>query len=168
MPENLEQFDLGGKKVKVFYKWEIPEFTNHQRSNLWYLIMIAAAVVLIIYSIIVPNYFFALIIIIAAFILFLRRYEPAQDVTFRITEAGIIVGNQVFPYENLANFYIVYDPPVKKLYFKLKGFNPDDLSIPLLDNNPLPIRSLLLEYLSEDLNKEHQTISDIFETVFKL
>jgi hypothetical protein len=168
MPENLEQFDMGDKKVNVFYKWEVPEFTNHQRSNLWYLIMIIIAVILVIYCIIVTNYFFALIIIIAAFILFLRKYEPAQDVAFRITEAGVIIGNQVFSYETLANFYIVYDPPVKKLYFKLKGFNPDDLSIPLLDNNPLPIRAKLLEYLEEDLSKEHQTISDIFEAIFKL
>ncbi|MCX6740107.1 MAG: hypothetical protein NTZ49_02670 [Candidatus Parcubacteria bacterium] len=168
MATNSENQNQENNYGKVFFRWKIPEFTEHQRSNLWYLIMIILAVIVVVYCIVITNYFFALIVILATFIVFLRKYEPPKDIIFQITEDGIVLGGQFFEYDKFSGFYILYSPPVKKIYFKLKGLSPDDLSIPLDNNNPLPIREKLLEYLDEDLNKQHQTISDILETLLKL
>jgi hypothetical protein len=168
MPEQNEQFVKDSGFGRVFFQWKIPEFTEHNRSGLWYILASIIGLVGLAISIKTSNLFFALIIILAAFIIFLKKYNQPEAVMFRITEEGVVIGNQLFSYDNLKNFYFVYDPPVKKLYFKLKTLNPDDLSIPLLDNNPLPIREKLLEYLDEDLTKQQQTVSDIFETILKL
>lgn len=168
MPERNEQMAKDRNFGRAFFSWTMPEFTGHERTGLWYLVVSILAVALIIYCIFTSNYFFALAIILAVFIVFLRKYNEPKDILFQITENGIVMGNQFFLYENLNGFYIIYDPPVKKLYFKLKRLSPDDLSIPLYDNNPLPIRTKLLEYLDEDISKEHQTPSDILETLFKL
>jgi len=168
MAELKEQLNQLDERGNVFFQWQIPEFANHERSFGWYLVASILAIALIIYCIFTANYFFALIIILATFIIFLKKYNEPKDLMFQITEDGLVIGNQFFNFNDLANFYIIYNPPVKKLYFKMKTLNPDDLSIPLLENNPIPIRAKLLEYLSEDLEKEHQTFSDIMETFFKL
>jgi len=168
MPDQNEQIVGRENFGKVFFSWTIPEFTEHQRSGLWYLIASVLAIILIIYCIFTANYFFALVIILATFIIFLKKYSQPREILVQITANGLIIGNQYFNYEDLQNFYIIYNPPIKKLYFKLKRLTPDDLSVPLFDNNPIPIRVKLLKYLDEDLNKEHQTVSDIFETLFKL
>src|SRR4030042_4110231 len=120
--------------------------------------MLISAIALVIYCIFTANFLFALVIILVVFIVFLRSYYPPKELNFQITEEGILLGNQLFTYDKIKNFYIIYKPPlVKKLFFTLKGFAPD-LSIMLYDNNPLPIREKLLEYLQEDLEKEIETM----------
>ena len=95
-------------------------------------------------------------------------YTFPKKLRFKITEDGILAGNQFFEYHRFRNFYIIYDPPmVKKLFFGLKGMSPD-FSVPLDDMDPLAVRKALLDYLDEDLDKEHQNIDDQLETILKL
>jgi len=153
---------------KIFFEWEIPESIKHERSFLWYLAMIILAAALVVYCIITANFLFALVIILAIFIAFLKNFAPARDIKFQIVEDGVLIGNQLFKYNRIKNFYFIYDPPaVKKLFFSIKGLYPT-ISVPLHDMNPLVIRKKLLEYLKEDLEKEHQTLDDQLETLLKL
>ena len=64
--------------------------------------------------------------------------------TFAITEDGLLVGNEFFPYEKIKNFYIIYQPPdVKMLYFDPKNILRPLIGIPLDDQNPSAIREIL-------------------------
>ncbi|MFA5188480.1 MAG: hypothetical protein WC460_03915 [Patescibacteria group bacterium] len=153
---------------EVLFQWTIPEYIAHERSLIWYLIMIGLALILIIYSIFTANFLFALIIIVAIFIVFLKSYSQPKELTFQITDQGLILGTQFFPYSRINKFYIIYKPPtVKKIFFDLKGLSPD-LSVWLDEMNPLEVRETLLEFLQEDLEKERQTIDDILDTLLKL
>jgi len=159
---NLEDFG------QIIFQWQVPEYLEHQRSRLWYMVMVGLALILIIYSILTANFLFALVIILVIFIIFLRSYAPPRTLNFQITDEGLLLGNQFFPYNKIKNFYLIYKPPiVKKLFFQLKGFAPD-LSINLNNMNPLVVREKLLEYLEEDLEKERQTMDDILEILLKL
>ena len=169
MPETEGKNEYESDYGEVFFEWNIPEYTSHSRSRMWYLLMVIFAVFLIIYSIFTANFLFALIIILVVFIVFLREYNQPKDLPFQITEDGVLLGNRLIAYEEIHNFYIIYYPPaVKKIFFNLKGVALNDLSIPLLDNNPVLIREKLLRYLSEDLEQENQTLADLFEQLFKL
>ncbi len=162
--ENMEEKDFG----ETFFEWEIPEFPEHTRSYLWYAGMFFLVGVFIIYSIFTENFLFALIIILFVFIIFLRIYVKPRKLQFKITEDGILLGNQFFNYRNIENFYFIYDPPeVKKLFFTLKGFAPD-FSVPLDDMNPVVIREKLLDYIDEDLDRDNQSLDDQLETILKL
>ena len=153
---------------EVFFEWVVPEFTEHKRSAKWYFWMIAASIALIIYSIVATNFLLALIVILIIFIIFLRSYYQPKQLTFQMTESGILIGDQFFAYEKIKNFYLIYDPPfVKKVYFMLKGFRPV-ISINLNDTNPLLVREKLLLYLDEDLTKEKQSLDDLLDNLFKL
>ena len=153
---------------QVFFAWQVPEYMTHERSSLWYIGIIVISLALIIYSIFTANFLFALIVILVAFIIFLKSYYSPANLNFQITEEGILLGNQFFPYERIKNFYIIYKPPrVKKIFFNLKSFGPD-LSIIIHDVNPLLIREKLLQYLEEDLEKDRQSLEDLMETLLKL
>lgn len=168
--KNLQTEDYlrEGDYGKVFFEWQVPEYLTHERSSLWYIGMIVVALALIIYSIFTANFLFALIVILVAFIIFLKSYYSPALLNFQITEEGIMLGNQFFPWERIKNFYIIYKPPaVKKIFFNLKSFAPD-LSISIRDANPLLIREKLLVYLAEDLEKDRQSLEDLMEILLKL
>jgi len=167
--ENITTSDYDPDEFgQVFFAWEVSQYPEHKRTTTWYLVMVILALALIIYSIITANFLFALIIILVTFIIFLRSNESAQKFLFQITEDGILLGNQFISYGALKGFYIIYDPPaVKKLFLELKGIYPD-ISIALGNENPLPVRDKLLDYLDEDLQKEFQSADDQIETIFKL
>lgn len=169
MPQNQDPKVKKGEFGRIFFDWKVPEYTVHERSHAWYLVMIILGLALIIWSIYTANFLFALIIILATFIIFLRIYYEPKDLDCQITEDGIKIGNQFFDYEILQNFYIIYYPPaIKKLFFTRKGINLADISVPLDKMNPILIRQQLLGYLREDLEREHQSTADLIEMLFKL
>lgn len=161
---NYEEGPFG----RVFFSWKVLEYPQFKRSLVWYLLALVLGLFLIIYSLVIKNYLFILIVILAAFIALMRTFEKPRQLKVQITEDGVAIGNQFFPYENLRNFYIIYRPPlVKKLFFSHKSPLPP-LSLNLNDIDPVNLRTQLLELLEEDLEKEHQGLDDILETLLKL
>lgn len=153
---------------RVFFTWDILEYPQFQRSLGWYVLAMLLGLSLIIYSLVIRNYLFVLIVILVVFIIMMRTFEAPRRLKVQIAEDGVIIGNQFFPYENLSNFYIVYRPPlVKKLFFSFKNSMPP-LSLDLKEIDPVSLRTQLLELMEEDLEKEHQGLDDILETLFKL
>jgi len=163
-----KQQEESGPFGKVLYNWKVPAYNEHKRSVSWYLWMVIIATGLIIYSIVTANFLFALIVILVVFIVMIKVFEKPANLNFQITEKGIIIGQEYYTYEEIKNFYIIYDPPaVKKLFFSVKGLGPD-LAINLNDINPIPIREKLLEYIDENLEKEEQTLDEQLDTLLKL
>jgi len=153
---------------KILASWQFPEFIKYKRSWAWYIIASLIALALIIYAILVKNYLFAFIVILIAFVILLYEIKEPILIKFNITEEGLELEDHFYPYKEIKNFWIIYEPPeVKRLYFEFKGLRPR-LSIPLLDQNPLKIREIFLNFLNEDLEKEEESTSDFLERKFKL
>lgn len=124
---------------------------------------------LLVYSIIDANYLFVLIIVLFGIILFLQEMQEPMDVTFAITETGVVVGRKFYSYSELENFWMIYNPPmVKTLYFLTKDLLKHRLQVALLDNDPRPIRDFLSQYLKEDLEQEDEPLSDKMGRTLKL
>jgi hypothetical protein len=154
---------------KTLASWDFPEFVKYKRTISWYVVAAIFGLAIIIYAIWISNYLFAFIVIIIAFIILLYEIKEPVKINFSITEDGLELGDHFYPYKEIKNFWIIYEPPeVKKLYFEFKsGFRPK-LSISLLDQNPLEVRKVLIGYLSEDLEKEEESTTDLIERKFKL
>ena len=149
--------------------WPFKEYEKYDRSRNWYLATIIICAAILIYAIWNRNYLFAFIIIMFGIIMAIKhRFEPA-DILFEINHKGIQLGQKHYPYSELSNFWIIYEPPtVKNLYFSLKsGLNPE-LSIPLADQNPLKVKSFLRQYLEEDLDQENEPASEAISRLLKL
>jgi len=154
----------------ILYSWIISEHEKHYRESSWFIIAGAISFILLIYSIYTSNFLFALIIMITAFVIILNEGKEPLKLKFFITEDGIIVGRKFYDYDEIKDFSIIYKPreDIKRLYFEFKNSFRPRLSIPLLKNNPLPIRDTLLKYLKEDLERTSEPLSEAISKLFKL
>jgi len=154
---------------RIVYEWHVKEYEKYDRDRRWYWIVGLVGVILLAYSMLSANYLFALIVVLAGIILFMQDMQEPFEVNFAIAEAGIIIGNRFYPYSEIKNFYIVYNPPeIKSLYFITSSILKHRLQVPLLDVDPMPIRELLNKFVEEDVDKEEEPLTDRFSRLFKL
>ncbi|MDD4477223.1 MAG: hypothetical protein PHY40_03665 [Patescibacteria group bacterium] len=166
MAKNTEQINYG----KEIISWEVHENEKHERGNNWYIFMSIVASLLLIYCFYTANFLFAVIIILAAIVIVTADGQESILLNISLTTEGIIVGRKFYDYDEIKNFSIIYKPrlEIKNLYFEFKNPLKHRLSIPLNNMNPLPIRENLLKYLSEDLERTDQPVSEALGKLFKL
>ncbi|MEK9130351.1 MAG: hypothetical protein AAB526_03085 [Patescibacteria group bacterium] len=153
---------------KTLVVWYFPEFIKHERSREWYFLMIVVAIGLLLFAILTKNFLFAIIIVLIGMILALFDSKKPMAIKFQIVERGIQISEKFYPWRELENFWIIYQPPeVKNLYFKFKNIHPN-LIISLESQNPVLIREILLKYLKEDLEQENEPFSEQFGRMFKI
>lgn len=154
---------------KIIYQWKVREYEQPERNRRWFITMGVIAILLLAYGFWTTNYMFVLIIALFGIILFLHDHQEPMEVNFAMTETGIVIGNTFYKYNELTSFWIVYNPPaVKNLYFGRKSYLRHRVLIPLLDNDPRPIKNYLGQYLDEDITQEEEPISDRLSRLFKL
>ncbi len=166
---------------ETFFSWKFPESTN-VRDHGWYTKAGLAVIALLFYALFDPrlspmapylsfsgpNYLFAILIILFALAILLQ-HQNNKEIDFKITEDGILVDGQFHPYRDIRHFYIIYQPPhVKTLYFEPKSLLNPRIPIHLADQNPVDVRETLMKFLEEDLEREHEPLSDQFWRYFKL
>jgi hypothetical protein len=132
--------------------------------------MMSVGLGLLIYAISDANFLFALIVILFAFILFTHHRSDPISVSLKLYERGIQIGEKFYLFRELDSFAIIYEPPlVKKLYIRPKGaWLHHDIAIQLYDVDPVVVRALLVPYVTEDLEKESESTSEVMARVFKL
>lgn len=146
----------------ILHQWMVKEYDRYERGRSWYIVVAVLAVLMVLYGMVSNNFIFSLIIILAIIILYLQSRREPIAVPFRIAELGVIVGDRLYSYGELASFYIIYQPPdVKTLFIVTKQFFRPNLRIPLGDTDPNDIRSTLRGYLPEDLDVEQEPASDM-------
>lgn len=167
MPINLSKAEAN--TGDVIFDWMVNEYEKHDRNKRWYVIMALVGIALLLYSVISGNYLFALIVVLFGIVLFLQDMQQPMEVSFVITEAGIVVGSTYYPFKEINKYWIIYNPPeVKNIYFSTNSLLKHRLQIPLLDNDPRPIREYLNQFLVEDLEQEEEPLSERLGRMFKL
>jgi hypothetical protein len=158
MPERISENTLIGT---ILHEWTIQEYQQHERSRLWYVLMLFLGVALVAYAIISGNFLFALIVVLFTIILFLQSNQAPPQILFQITELGLIISTRFYPYSEFESFYLIYNPPdVKTLFLETKSTLRPLIRVPLLDQDPMEIKHSLREFLPEDTEKEEEPISD--------
>lgn len=150
--------------------WQIPEYSNQNRTKTWYIFACTIAFILLIYSFITANFLFAVIIIIAALVIILNERQSPEIVSVFLTTEGLLVGNKFYDYDEIKNFSFVYKPrlDIKNIYFEFKSPMQHRLTLPLNNLDPLPIKNSLLKYLPEDLERENIPFSESISRLLKL
>ncbi len=149
--------------------WEFSEFEEYARSNGWFVWFGILAALLIGIALFTDNYLFAVIIVLSSLILFLQNWSRPNRLRFSVSPSGIKIGAKNVPMKAVKEFWIAYDPPkVKRIYFEFHSALQPTLGIPLEDTNPLEVRSILLNYLPENLEREDELTSDTLARLLKL
>jgi hypothetical protein len=152
----------------VHLEWDFPEYENQQVNRTWYIVGAIILAGLILYSVLTANFLFAIILLLAVFVIIFQFFQVPREINVRIGEDGVIVDKKFYPYKDLKNFWIVYDPPAYKyLYLEFKSDIRGTYPVPLVDENPLKIREYLLNYVDEDIEKEEAGFDEAFSKLIK-
>ena len=157
-------------KQKKLLKWSFPEYVKHERSVSWFVFAAIFIFICLIFSIKTNNFLFPIIIIMIALIILNSHKKEPLKMNFSILERGIKLNKKFYNYNDINNFWIVYDPPgTKNLYFEINNVLKTVLIIPFSgDISPLNLRDILLKYLEEDLEREGFLASEEFGRLMKL
>ncbi len=167
MPVNLNKAEAN--IGDIVFDWEVNEYEKHDRNKRWYVITAIVGVALLLYSVISGNYLFTLVVVLFGIVLFLQDMQQPMQVSFAVTETGIVVGSTYYPFKEITSYWIIYNPPeVKNIYFTTNSILKHRLQVPLLDIDPRPIREYLNQFLIEDLDQEEEPLSDRLGRMFKL
>ena len=166
MPEPIKEDTLMGE---ILEEWTIQEYEKHERSRLWFILIGIAGLFLVFYGVKTGNFLFSLIVILFSIILFLQHHQEPKQLSFQITDLGVVVGSRFYSYGELESFYVVYNPnEAKTLFLDTKATFQPRLRIPLLDMNPVEAKSILREFLPENIEKEEEPMSDRVARNWKL
>ncbi|MFH0857102.1 MAG: hypothetical protein V1860_04350 [bacterium] len=149
------------KKGETLISWNFPEFIKYDKSARWYVFAVIVTALFLVYSVVTFNFLFAVIIIMVVMIILMREKKEPRKIHFAITNMGILVSRDFFPFKDIRNFSIVYEPPhVKILYLEFKSKLKPRFSALLEDENPNEIRKILKENIEEDLDRTGESITD--------
>lgn len=157
------------KHGKILAEWSVPEYIKYERSIVWYVVAIGFGGFFFIHALVTANFLFAIILFLIGSVVFIHERRHPEMIEFLILETGIVFGNKYFAYKDLVSFWIVYEPPsVKILYFGLSKAMRKELPIHLENQDPVQIRRILLDYLSEDLDNESEATEEALSRLMRL
>lgn len=141
--------------------WDFSEFVTYERTSRWYITAFVVITLLLLYSVLSHNFLLAVIVVMVIMVILLREKMGPKTIKFLIMEQGVIVGSNFYPFRDIRNFSVIYEPPkVKFLYLEFKSKLKPRLSISLEEENPNEVRKILKEHLAEDLVRNSESISD--------
>lgn len=167
MPINLakENANIG----EIIHQWGVKEYEQTERDKRWFIVMGVLGTALILFALLTGNYLFILIVVLFGIILFLHGMQPPLEVGFAITQTGVVLGNKFYRYSEFDSFWLIYNPPeVKTLYFSFNNILRHRIHVPLLENDPNPIREHLIKFVDEDFDQEEEPLSDRVARLFRL
>jgi len=83
-----------------------------------------------------------------------------------ITEDGVIVNKELYAFENIESFWIVYEEDEKYLSLKTNGKLIPFVNIPFDDEDPNTLHEILSVYLKEE--KHDPTLIDTIEKMLHI
>ncbi len=153
----------------LLIQWHFTEFEKKDRTIAWYIVMLVLAIFFLIIAIITSNFLFAVIIVMSVVIVILHDKKESIEKEIRIFESGFEIDNKFFNYKDINNFFIIYEPPViSNLFIRPKNKLTPTLNIPLVEQNPLKIRDILITFVQEDVEAEEEPTSDYLSRLLKL
>lgn len=149
--------------------WEFYDRPKYQRGRTWHVLMPVVAIGLLIYAVLSANFLFAFIIILFALITYLASLGEPERSRFSVTDGGIEIGTQRYPFKDVRRFWFIYEPPeVKRLYLETTSWVQPRLNVDLDDIDPNDVRTALGRFVKEDLTETEEPLSDFISRKLKL
>lgn len=136
--------------MKKSLQWQALEYPLKVRTSDWYIATAIIVISIVVSAVIFNNTLFAIIVLIATATLFMYARRPPKLMDFEINREGVISGEILYPYKNLAGFGVDENDSPAKLILKLNsGFLPT-VTLPLTEVDIIEVKNYLLEHLHEE------------------
>ncbi len=154
---------------EVVFSWKHPDYVAYTKNKWWYLhsgLLLMLAVAWTFYD---KNYLFGLFLILFYLVILLYENRQPKIIDFIITPVGIMTDKSFYKWRDIDNFYIIYQAyGIKNLYIEFKNILNGRLIVPLDGQNAVAIREYLLNFLTEDLEREAEPISEKLRRFLKI
>ncbi|MBI4065914.1 hypothetical protein HY412_01845 [Candidatus Kaiserbacteria bacterium] len=146
----------------VILEWEGREYDHNPKSSDWYWSLGIIAVAGTVASALFGNYLFAILIVIAAVALALHAAKEPPLHRFRLMESGIVIGDELHPFERMNSFSVLEDADGKlspMISIKTESWLSPHLIIPLEGVDADKVYDYFLQRVDED--EHHHSFTDL-------
>lgn len=142
------------KKTGSAISWVAPQMVNAPKSSLWYWIISIIALGLAIAFFFMKSYLGMVVVIIAPIVFYLMNRGKNPEIKYKIDQAGIMIGEKTYPYNNLKSYWISDEYPYAILYVETTKKLLPPLTIHLTNVSPEQVNNLMSQHLPSSKNKK--------------
>jgi hypothetical protein len=139
------------------FEWHGKEYASEEKGADWYWALGIVAAALIVVCVLFNNILLALVIAAATIALALQSARRPRVHTFAITEGGIIIDRDLYPYESMLHFSVfeyIDETIPPSLSIKTKHLLAPHLLIPIIGYDPVDIYDYIAFHLPEGKHDE--------------
>ena len=155
--------------AEAAFSWSHPDYILYVKDKRWYAISVAVLVLMVAWAIWQKDYLFAIFCVMAYLVVLLYENRQPEIIEFAITPQGIRSGSSFHNWKLISHFFIIYEADgIKNLYIEFVNPLRGRMIIPLDGQNAVAVRTYLLKFLREDLEREAEPISEQLRRFLKL
>lgn len=143
--------------AKPVFEWQGHEYAFEEKTADWYWALGIISIALVILCIVFKNVLLALVVAAAAVTTALHAAKHPRIHRFQITEEGIWIDSNFYPYSNMLHFSVLeYPNPTwpPALSIKSKSLLHPHFLIPIVAHDPEDVYMYVLNHLPEGRHEE--------------
>lgn len=153
---------------KALAAWIAPEFLRYQRTWLWYAVALLLDAGLLAFAYTSGSITMGLVFLVLPMVFALEQRRAPNGVEVVISSYGIKFGVKKIPYSEIKKFWIIHHPPhINELHILTSNRISPELTIPMMNIDPVTLRNYLVTQISEWEGKKENSI-DIIVRILKL
>lgn len=151
----------------ILHKWKAPEHEVIEKDRRWFMIAGLVLAGIIAYAVFTDGIIMAITFILIGMVGYITLNRPPRTINFYITDDGVIADKEIYEFGDVKAFWIFYEADgLKSISLHLKSKLVPHVHIPLGNEDPAPIRELLIEHLEEV--KQELSVIDNLERILRI
>ncbi len=166
-PQKIYSRYIKERADDVIVHWRGPEFEHYPHERKWYIGALLILALIVFYAVIKGGIIMAILFTLIGLVGYLLLTQPQKVIDFAVTYEGILVNDEIFPYDNIKSFWIFYEPPhTRVISLHMRGFLRPYLHVPLHQVDPVDVHKALVEFVPEV--KQEENMVDVLERLLRI
>lgn len=132
------------------YTWQAHERTWLMKGKSWYVYAAVIVVLLLVYAVLTQAWLMAVLISLLSGIVYLYSQEKAPVIDVVVSDRGIYLGEEFYPYTLIKSFWFQFLPEEAYVVFQLVNSTRSHIAISIDPNERSVIEVVLKDYLVAD------------------
>lgn len=143
-PANTQPTEQG------LYTWQAHERTWLVKGKSWYVYAAVIVVLLLVYAVLTQAWLMAILISLLSGIVYLYSQEKAPVIDVVVSDRGIYLGEEFYPYTLIKSFWFQFLPEEAYVVFQLVNSTRSHIAVSIDPNERSVIEVILKDYLVAD------------------
>jgi hypothetical protein len=134
-------------------EWDAPEYVHYKKEKNWYIIAGILLSIIIVYALIKNSPIMAITFILIGAVSYIQLEKPPRTLRFKVTHDGVVVGKELYEFEDIKSFWIFYEPEFQVISLRTDSYLLPYVHVPIHNEDPLEIRDILMKFIPEAKHK---------------